>query len=207
MPGVEAMLTRSEEKATDMAGGPPKRGKKSWLKAYWKFAFVPLSLLISCVIIANRHRLQEMSFYGYPGVFLISLLGNATIILPAPSLTVVFAMGGVLNPLLVGLVAGVGEALGELTGFMAGYGGQVVVEQYAVYHRFRGYMERYGMIAIFVLSAIPNPFFDLAGLAAGALRFPAWQFLLACWLGKTLKTVIVAYLGANSISILDRWLF
>jgi uncharacterized membrane protein YdjX (TVP38/TMEM64 family) len=47
----------------------------------------------------------------------------------------------------------------------------------------------------------------LAGLAAGALRFPVWQFLLACWPGKTIKTVAVAYLGAGSVTVLDRWLF
>ena len=207
MPMVDLTRPPPGEEAAKMSGEQPERGKKNWLKTYWKLSFVPLSLLISLVIVANRDRLQQVAVYGYPGVFLISLLGNATIILPAPSLAVVFAMGGVLNPLLVGIAAGAGEALGELTGFMAGYGGQVVVERYDIYHRFRGYMEKYGLIAIFVLSAVPNPFFDLAGLAAGALRFPVWQFLLVCWAGKTIKTVAVAYLGASSVHILDQWLF
>jgi membrane protein YqaA with SNARE-associated domain len=207
MPMVDMTRPPPEEEAVTLSGEQPERGKKNWLKTYWKLSFVPLSLLISLVIIANRDRLQQVPVYGYPGVFLISLLGSATIIFPAPSLAVVFAMGGVLNPLLVGIVAGAGEALGELTGFMAGYGGQVVVERYGVYHRFRGYMEKYGLITIFVLSVIPSPFFDLAGLAAGAMRYPVWQFLLVCWAGKTIKTVAVAYLGASSVHMLDRWLF
>ncbi len=140
-----------------MSGEKLEHDNRNWLARYWKLAFIPLSLLISCIVIANRQRLQDAAIYGYPGVFVVSLLGNATIIFPAPSLALVFAMGSILNPLWVGIAAGAGEALGELTGFMAGYGGQVVVERYDIYHRFRRYMERYGLIAIFILSAIPNP--------------------------------------------------
>lgn len=185
----------------------PRRSSKGFLRTYWRLSFIALSLGISVLIVLCRDRLTEFAGLGYPSVFLLSFLGNATIILPAPSLAFVFAMGSVLSPLGVGLVAGIGEALGELIGFMAGYGGRPVVERYDLYQRFHRYMKRYGLFAILVLSALPNPFFDLAGMAAGALRVPVWQFLLVCWLGKTVKTVGVAFLGASSVHVLDRWLF
>ncbi len=175
-------------------------------KGYWRLLVIGFVVFLSLAIILLRDRLVQFSAYGYTGVFLVSLLGNATIVLPAPSLALVFAMGGVLNPLLVGLVAGAGEALGELTGYLAGYGGGVVIENRALYARLEGWMRRYGLIIIVVLSAVPNPFFDLAGIVAGALRFPLWQFLLACWLGKTIKTVLVAQAGAHSISFIERFL-
>jgi membrane protein YqaA with SNARE-associated domain len=193
----------------DASGGAAQqsqRGEKGCLQTYWRLSFIALSLAISVLIVLCRDRLAQFAGYGYPSVFVVSFLGNATIFMPAPSLAFVFAMGSVLNPLWVGLVAGAGEALGELTGYLAGYGGQPVVERYDVYQRLRGYMERYGLIVIFVLSAVPNPFFDLAGLAAGALRVPVWQFLLVCWLGKTLKCIFFAFLGASSAHILDEWL-
>jgi membrane protein YqaA with SNARE-associated domain len=139
-------------------------------------------------------------------VFLISLVGNATIVLPAPSLALVFAMGSVLNPLLVGLVAGVGEALGELTGYAAGFAGRAVIEDYQTYGRMVDWMERRGGITVFVLSAIPNPFFDLAGIAAGTLRYPVWKFLLFCWLGKTLKTTLVALAGSQSVTLIEQYI-
>ena len=104
---------------------------------------------------------------GYLGVFVIAVLGNATVILPVPGLAVVFAGGGVLNPLVVGLIAGVGEPLGELTGYLAGYGGSVVAENREWYERIRRWMERRGFVTLLVLSAVPNPLFDLAGMAAG----------------------------------------
>ena len=162
-----------------------------------------VSLAITVAVFAFRENLSALSGYGYLGVFLISLLGNATVILPVPSLAVVFAGGGVLNPLLVGLVAGVGEPLGELTGYLAGYGGSAVVADGEGFVRIESWMRRRGFLTIFLLSAIPNPLFDLAGIAAGMLHFPLPKFLLACWLGKSLKAIAIAFLGSLSLDIVD----
>jgi len=38
--------------------------------------------------------------------------------------------------------------------------------------------------------------FDLAGIAAGVLRFPFWKFFLLCWLGRTLLYIGAALAGA-----------
>ncbi len=161
------------------------------------------AVAITLAIAAFHDELARFERYGYPGVFFISLLGNATVIFPAPSLAVVFGMGGVLNPLFVGLVAGVGEALGELTGYLAGYGGRAVIEDWEMYEWLERWMQRNGSATIFVLSAIPNPIFDLAGIAAGALHFPLAQFLLSCWVGKTIKTTFFAFAGAQFINTIE----
>ena len=166
-------------------------------------------LLVVAATVAGiiwRDRLGRFVAYGYPGIFLISLVANATVILRAPSLALVFALGGVLNPILVGLAAGIGEALGELTGYLAGYSGQAVIENREVYDRLHGWMRQYGLATVFFLSVFPNPFFDLAGIAAGMLRFPVGHFLLSCWLGKTLKTIGFALAGAHSFFLLGRFL-
>lgn len=173
-------------------------------KVYQRLGAVLLAVVVTLVIALFRDELARFERYGYPGVFFISLLGNATVILPAPSLAVVFGMGGVLNPLFVGLVAGVGEALGELTGYLAGYGGRAVVEDWKMYERLERWMQRNGSATIFVLSAIPNPVFDLAGIAAGALRFPLTHFLLSCWAGKTIKTIAFAFIGAQFMDIFEK---
>ena len=147
-----------------------------------------------------RDQAAKFAEYGYPGIFLISILANATILLPAPGIAIVFAMGGVFNPLIVGLVAGAGAAIGELSGYLAGFSGQGVAEHTKIYERINGWMQRYGMLTIFVLAAIPNPFFDLAGMSAGALKMPLQKFLIACVLGKIIKMWIFAYAGAYSIN-------
>ena len=159
-----------------------------------------MSLIVTALVLCFAGELVDLRGYGYAGVFVISLLGNATVIFPVPSLAVVFASGSVLNPVLVGLVAGVAEPLGELTGYMAGYGGGAIAQDRESYQRVKDFVTRRGFLTIFVLSAIPNPLFDLAGIAAGAARFPIAKFLAACWLGKTVKALLVAFLGLLSIN-------
>lgn len=180
--------------------------REVWQKRVLSGLILVLVVAVTLGIIALRERLRNLEGYGYAGVFLISLMGNATVVLPAPSLAIVFAMGSVLSPILVGVVAGIGEALGELTGYLAGVGGRFIIEDRRAYERVRGWMERYGALVVFVLSVIPNPFFDLAGIVAGASRFPLWLFLTSCWAGKTLKTTAVALAGYYSIEFIQRFI-
>ena len=70
-------------------------------------------------------ELQNASAYGYLGCFVISLMSGITII-PAPALPVVFTLGHKLNPLYVGLVAGLGEALGGTTIYLTAAGGETI---------------------------------------------------------------------------------
>jgi membrane protein YqaA with SNARE-associated domain len=166
-----------------------------------------LVLGISVTIFALRDQLAQLAAIGYAGIFLVSFLSNATIILPTPSLALVFAMGSALPFLLLGLVAGTGEALGELTGYAAGFAGRGIVEKRKHYWQMSRWMQRRGGITVFVLSLLPNPFFDLAGIVAGTLRYPVWRFLLFCWLGKVIKTTLVAWAGSQSVTLIQRWFY
>ncbi len=157
-----------------------------------------------CIVYLLRDRLQDAAGYGYPGLFLISILGNATIVLPVPTLLTAFLGGAIYHPVLVGVISAAGATIGELTGYLAGLGGQAIVENRALHDRFQGWMNRYGLIALFVLAAIPNPFFDIAGIIAGMSRMKVHTFMLLTWAGKIVKLVIVALLGAGSVDLLDR---
>ncbi len=154
---------------------------------------------ITIYIYSIRDHVQDFAELGYFGAFLIALIANATVILPAPGVAIIFAMGAVISPLGVGLAAGIGGALGELTGYLAGYSGQATVENTQTYNRLLPWVQKYGAWLILALSAIPNPFFDVAGIAAGIAKIPVWKFLLACWVGVTIKMMIFAFAGAYSI--------
>lgn len=158
---------------------------------------------ISVYVFSIRERVEEFAAFGYPGVFLIALLANATIFLPAPGVAVVFAMGSIFHPLGVGLAAGTGGALGETSGYLAGFSGQAAVENTAAFARIQPWIQRWGALAVLFLAAIPNPFFDLAGIAAGILKIPLWKFLLACWIGQLIKMTAFAYAGSASLN----WMF
>lgn len=163
--------------------------------------------LVAAVALGLREQIANLKELGYLGAFLGGLIGSATIVLPVPSLAITFTLGGTLaSPLLVGLLAGLGDTLGELTGYFAGYSGRAIVEDSERYQRLTDQVRRYGPWIIFFLSLIPNPAFDLVGIAAGALRLPIGVFLLACWPGKTIKAVIIAYAGAGLLPNLSRWI-
>ena len=161
---------------------------------------IAVGISISVYLIGDR--IEDFGRYGYPGIFVLNLLSSATIVIPAPGLAVVSVMGSVLNPFLVGLCAGAGDALGELTGYLAGYGGRAVAEDSERYERVVRWTQKYGLWVIFVLSVIPNPLFDLAGIAAGALKIPVYRFLIVCWIGKTIKTILFAWGGSTVIGLL-----
>jgi uncharacterized membrane protein YdjX (TVP38/TMEM64 family) len=158
-----------------------------------------LVIAITIYIYSIRDSVEEFAVYGYPGIFLIALMANATVFLPAPGVAVVFAMGSIFHPLGVTLAAGTGGALGELSGYLAGFSGQAVIENTNVYNRIHPSVVKYGVWAIVILSAIPNPFFDIAGVAAGITKMPIRQFLLACWAGQLIKMALFAYAGFYSL--------
>lgn len=178
-------------------------------QADWRITVLRLAALaavvaITVLLLSLGSEAQRFAEYGYPGIFLVSLLSNATVILPAPGLAVTFSMGAVFHPAGVALAAATGAAIGELSGYLAGFSGQGVLARTKVYERVEGWTRRYGAWAILGLAVIPSPLFDLAGAAAGALKMPVARFLIFCWVGKLIKMSIVAYAGAASIDWLAR---
>ena len=131
---------------------------------------------------------------GYPGVFFLSLLASGGMVFPIPSLAATCGAAGLdLNLIVVGILAGLGETLGELVGYSIGFGGQSVVQRRSIYKRAKAWMVRWGVGVLLILSIIPNPIFDFVGIAAGALRYPIKRFLVIVWVGKTLKGLIIAH--------------
>lgn len=159
-------------------------------------------LAVTITLFIHREEIQSLSKMGYWGIFIVSIFSNATLILPIPGVIFTSAMGALFNPLWVAVASGAGAALGEVTGYLAGFSGQVIVDRKDWYERLLRWMKKYGGITILVMAFIPNPLFDLAGIAAGMLKMPLIKFLAWCLLGKLLKMLIFAYTGASIYQIL-----
>ncbi len=173
---------------------PPPRQARDVIKQVGA-ALVAVGITVAVILLRRYIHPHQLREYGYLGLFLISLIGNATVILPVPSFAVAFAMGGMLNPVGVGLVSGLGATIGEMTGYLAGVGGRAVIERQPLYIRLESWMRKGGPLVIFLLAAIPNPFFDVGGMMAGVLRMPAWQFFVAAWAGKSVRFTLLALGG------------
>jgi membrane protein YqaA with SNARE-associated domain len=166
---------------------------------------VLLAVAITVVLFLFRDKVVALGNYGYLGAFLVCLISNASIILPVPGIVVLFALGTTLNPVLVALAGATGGVIGEITGFMAGYGGRGMVQGGGrMYTLAEDWMKRWGGWAIFVFAVFPLPIFDIAGVVAGILRYPLWKFLLIAWLGKSLKYIILVLAGAYGWQVVLR---
>lgn len=148
----------------------------------------------------DRLTIEQFRSMGYLGAFLMALIGSSTVLLPIPHLAFTFTMGAVLSPFPLGLIAGTGDALGEITGYIAGYALEEEVENVKLYQYLKTWMLRNGDLTIFVLSLFPIPFFDLAAMAGGIVGYPLWRFMLATWCGKTIKAIVAAWAGFYGIA-------
>lgn len=188
--------------------GDPERFK--WLKKrLLPLAGLLLAIFITAIIfyLFQEHliELKELSSLGYLGAFVISMIFNATLILPVGNMAILIALGATLpSPALVGLAGGLGAALGELTGYLAGRSGRALISRSRMYTRIEVRVQRWGWLAVFVLSVVPF-IFDLVGLAAGAIRLPLWKFFLACWVGRTLLYVAAIMAGAYGLRQWVPW--
>jgi uncharacterized membrane protein YdjX (TVP38/TMEM64 family) len=161
-----------------------------------------LVLISSIVLFIYRDEVQKIANFGYGGIFILSILSNATLILPLPGIIFTSAMGAVFNPFWVAIAAGIGAAIGETTGYLAGFSGQIVVDRKDWYETLTQWMRKYGNLTILVMAFVPNPLFDLAGMAAGMLKLPFFRFLFWCSMGKIIKMLVFAYTGASLFKIL-----
>lgn len=163
-----------------------------------------LVIAITATLFFFRGKVAELGNYGYLGAFLISLVSNATIILPVPGFLLLFALGATFNPILVGLAAAAGGTIGEITSYVLGYTGRGILENRTLYEKAVHWLKKWGALTVFVFAATPLPL-DVMGMVAGVLRFPLWRFIVACWFGKSVKYIAVALAGAWGFQAILRF--
>jgi membrane protein DedA with SNARE-associated domain len=163
---------------------------------------------------------EDLEALGYPGVFLANFLGTATLFFPVPGLTaggqiLIATLAHTLNPVGVAILGGLGMATAEVTAYLAGRGLREVSSQrqfpiggpigraLATVARWVDWlMLHYGVPTLFVLACVPNPFFEFAGITAGAVRMAFWRFFLPVLAGKMVRAFLLAFVGERIIHLL-----
>ena len=157
--------------------------------------FLAAAAVATTAVLFHQNITQSITIAqaGYAGVALTALVASGGLVIPVPALATACVAGALLNPWVVALVAGGAEGVGELTGYYLGYSGQTILSRRRFYIRLEGWMRRRGWLVLFLVALVPNPVFDVVGVAAGALRYPIWRFLAVVWLGKIIKFGAIAY--------------
>ncbi len=189
MSEAESRVTRNQE----IAITPQKR---SWIRPVL-VAAIAIVLNIIAYLMIPPDLAYRLGALGYIGVFLITLISNATIVVPIPYFGLVAALSPGLSMVGVGIAGALGSVIGESVGFFVGRSGRGVVEQTRFYRWVQRQLEHpwRAFVVLFALSAPPNPAFDVAGLTAGAMGLPYWIFLSAVFLARLVRFGIVAFFG------------
>jgi uncharacterized membrane protein YdjX (TVP38/TMEM64 family) len=164
------------------------------------------SILLGVAYKDKIKEIKEFENFSYSFIFLMGIAGSAAPIWPLTGAISAFLWAGWSGlswgiP-FVALAAGTGEAIGELSGYTLGYGGQPAFKKWKRYQRFEEWMKRHRAVAIFLVSAVPIPLhiIKLVNASAGASHFPVWKMFLLCWMGKIIKCFGFALAGVGLLS-------
>ena len=174
------------------------------------FIQIVVLLVVMATSVAAIPFASQIRVYAGPAylvLFLISVQSGALFMLPgfgwAAIATFAVAFDGVWGAVLVGTT---GQVVGEMTSYLLGVTGSPWIQKQRLYTRVESWIHRWGLLAIFVIAAIPNPAFDLAGAVSGAARLGWWRFFIASWGGRVIKNIGFAALGLQGAGIVERFL-
>jgi membrane protein DedA with SNARE-associated domain len=95
--------------------------------------FVVFMGLLTVLTIMMLPLLVTLGSWGYLAGFAINFLSNATVMIPLPGNTVLILMARELDPFYLGIMAGIGGTIGQLTGYWLGAQGRESLEGTRMY--------------------------------------------------------------------------
>ncbi len=167
--------------------------------------------LIIAYTIGGAELVRKLAYFG---VFVSAVVGSASMFIPVPGALAGITVGLLLDPIpwvplpqpiVIALIVAAGSAVGELTGYSTGVGGRGVIGNSRVGRILVRLMRRHGTLTVFCVAAVPNPFIDVGGIAAGVAGMTMRRFMTVMFIGKTINYVTIAYLVNAGIDIVQRW--
>lgn len=203
----ELMTPEPLETSTATAVPPPAEHAAAKRRALFRTIAIGAVAVVANVLaylLLPPDLVKRLGAFSYVGVFFITLLANATTIVPTPYIPIVACIAAQSDNLPLLIIAGaLGSVLGESVAFFVGRSGRAMFEDTRFYrwvHRQLQHPWR-AFVVLFALSAPPNPAFDVAGLAAGALDVPYWMFFTAVFLSRMIRIGIIAAVGIQLCSV------
>lgn len=173
----------------------------------WRFKLALTALFalgVTLTFFLLRDWVRSLRDWGYVGAFVVNMVSNATIILPAPGAAIVALMAQDFNPLLIGIVAGIGGAIGGCAAYGLGAINSHSIETAKRFGWLRGLMRKAGAVIIFVFALVPMLPGDVASVMAGGSKYPFARYLLISGAANVVKMTVIAYLGARYLTLAEQ---
>lgn len=193
---------------------------KKWLKKEYTKVYIIGGIglavtIVGCVLLVHYWEyIQNFKNYGYPGVFLLTFVTGSGLPIPLPYIVVVFTLGAVLNPVLLGVASGAGAAIGQQILYSVGFIGRPFLTtkdpptegfRGKTYSRIPVWARRRTPLFVFLTNVIFNPLSAPITLGVSASGFPAWKFFLLTLAAHIIKSTIIAYLGYFGLGSVLGW--
>lgn len=147
---------------------------------------------------------------GYLVAFISAFLGGLSVFTSVPyALVVITLAAGGLNPVILGLSAGLGLVTGDVTSYFIGYHGRRVFSRRVqrALDYFRAWLlkrKRQWMVPLFIflygaLIPLSN---DIVVISFGFARYPFWMIMIPLGLGSIIFNTWVAFAGAYGVDFL-----
>jgi len=146
--------------------------------------------------------------FSYLGFFILGFLSTAIPFFSPPlylSLPLILYKTN-LSKILATILTALGMATGEIVSYSIGYAGEKAIDKKIrnnyFYKKFSNALDKYGLIILPLLSAIPFPFFDIVGMSYGFAKVDIKTFFIFVFAGKLIKTSFVVILGSYILTYL-----
>ena len=183
--------------------------KISWAKLaiiFVAFAIFSVAVAYATQLLLDKYHLPiyRYEYVAYLTLFVVAIVVNLSLI-PLPFLvSLMIVAAGMWNPFLVALAGSLGASIGEMSYYLLGLISKNVCipDDIPGYKQVRGWVEKYGLWAIAFLSFQPILPIEIGGLVAGLTKYPLYKFVIALWIGKFPKYVILIFAGAALLHLI-----
>jgi len=201
-------IEEREQKAINIPerGHSVRRGRSN-IKGLLRIGvFLLLTSLILAISLVISPLVQDLGSWGYVGAFIINAVSSATVILPSAGIAATLVMARDFDPILLGIAAGLGGTIGELTAYALGHYSRKPLEKIRANRYADWAMEHFCGGVLFAFALLPILPADVAGIIAGATNYPLRKFLLYVGIAKVIAMVVLMVVASGAWSWAGPWI-
>jgi membrane protein YqaA with SNARE-associated domain len=179
-----------------------------------------------CVLLIRYWKyLEQFQILIYLGLFFTAILAGSPIPIPTPCMALTFTLGSKFEPVIIGIIASSGAAIGSMLVYFAAYTGRRFLPSLDISDpankiysssvgkflqriklpRLVEFVNKRGIVGVFLFSIFPNPFLMPLLITTGINRLRAWKVGVACLLGHSVMFLILAFLGHYGLGSLLKY--